>query len=42
MLDESEFLSSYGIRGLSKTYEENPYQTVLQGKTFLCITRLAE
>jgi hypothetical protein len=27
---------------LSKTYEENPYQTVLQGKTFLCITRLAE
>ena len=31
MLDESEFLSNYGIRGLSKTYEQQPYQVVLQG-----------
>ncbi len=25
MLDETEFLSDYGIRGLSKVYQENPY-----------------
>jgi hypothetical protein len=32
MLDETEFLSAYGIRALSKTFEENPYRINLQGQ----------
>jgi hypothetical protein len=32
MLDESEFLSDFGIRGLSKSYEKEPFQIVLQGE----------
>ena len=33
MLDESEFLADFGIRGLSKSYEKNPFQIFLQGAT---------
>jgi hypothetical protein len=32
MLDESEFLSDFGIRGLSKSYEKHPYKILLQGE----------
>jgi hypothetical protein len=31
MLDEDEFLSPYGIRGLSKIYEQQPYDLKLDG-----------
>jgi hypothetical protein len=31
MLDETEFLSDYGIRALSKHYEKNPYKFFLNG-----------
>jgi hypothetical protein len=34
MLDESEFLSGYGIRGLSKQYAEKPYELTIQGHSF--------
>ncbi len=34
MLNPSEFLSDYGIRGLSKEYEENPYQLNLNGTDY--------
>jgi len=34
MLDETEFLSDYGIRSLSKYHEQNPYQLKLDGKKF--------
>ena len=33
MLDESEFLSDFGIRGLSKSYEKHPFQIYLHGET---------
>ena len=33
MLDESEFLSDYGIRALSKSYEKNPFEVYLKGET---------
>jgi Glycosyl hydrolase family 63 C-terminal domain len=33
MLDESEFLSDFGIRGLSKSYEKHPFQIFLHGET---------
>jgi len=33
MLDETEFLSDYGIRSLSKYYENNPYQFTVDGMT---------
>ena len=32
MLDESEFLSTYGIRSLSKCHEANPFAISLQGQ----------
>ncbi len=32
MLDEDEFLSPFGIRSLSKVYEQNPYQYNLSGQ----------
>jgi hypothetical protein len=32
MLDESEFLSTYGIRALSKSHEETPFTVSLQGQ----------
>ncbi|HEY5824482.1 MAG TPA: glucosidase [Cyclobacteriaceae bacterium] len=34
MLDENEFLSPYGIRALSKVYEENPYKFFAKGVEF--------
>lgn len=34
MLDESEFLSPYGIRALSKVYDENPYKFYANGNEF--------
>ena len=34
LLDESEFLSPYGIRSLSKLYEENPYVFQCCGQEF--------
>jgi hypothetical protein len=34
MLDESEFLSPYGIRALSKVYEEHPYKFYTNGHEF--------
>ena len=33
MLDTNEFLSDYGIRSLSKVYEQQPYQYTLNGET---------
>jgi hypothetical protein len=37
VLDENEFLSPYGVRSLSKHYENNPYTIRLDGSTY-CIT----
>jgi hypothetical protein len=34
MLDENEFLSTYGIRALSKVYEENPYRFYANNNEF--------
>ncbi|SFH89117.1 MGH1-like glycoside hydrolase domain-containing protein [Halpernia frigidisoli] len=34
MLDEKEFLGEYGVRALSKIYEENPFKINLDGKDF--------
>lgn len=34
MLDENEFLSPYGIRSLSKFYDDNPYTISIGGQTF--------
>jgi glycogen debranching enzyme len=31
MLDEKEFLSQYGIRAMSKVYEENPFKFSVHG-----------
>jgi len=36
MLNESEFLSDYGIRSLSKIYKDNPYEIQLENERF-CI-----
>ena len=33
-LDEAEFLSPHGIRGVSKVYEKDPYEFHLDGRTF--------
>jgi len=32
LLDESEFLSSYGIRSLSKFHEQHPFELTIRGK----------
>ncbi len=34
MLDESEFLSPYGVRALSRIYSENPYVLKVDGSTY--------
>ena len=34
MLDESEFLSPYGIRSLSKSHEQHPYVIQVQGREY--------
>lgn len=34
MLDEDEFLSSYGIRSVSRFHEKHPYELDLDGKTY--------
>ena len=34
MADEEEFLSDYGIRSMSKVYEENPFSFNVDGKNF--------
>jgi hypothetical protein len=34
MLDTTEFLSDYGIRSISKVYEEHPYQYFLNGADY--------
>jgi hypothetical protein len=34
MLDENEFLSTYGIRALSKEYDANPYRFSVNGNEF--------
>lgn len=34
MLDEKEFLSDYGIRALSKVYQDNPFQIQLNGNDY--------
>lgn len=35
MLDETEFLSEYGVRALSKYHEKKPYELKLNGKKFI-------
>ena len=34
MLDESEFLSDYGVRGLSQKYKDEPYTLAVDGQTY--------
>lgn len=34
MLDENEFLSPYGIRSISKIYQDNPFKYSLEGQDF--------
>ncbi|KAA2245802.1 glucosidase [Chitinophaga agrisoli] len=34
MLDETEFLSDYGVRSMSKHYEQHPYEFRLDGTSF--------
>jgi hypothetical protein len=40
MLDEKEFLSQYGIRAMSKVYEENPFKFSVHGTENVVIIRL--
>ena len=42
MLDPNEFLSDYGIRSLSKTYEKEPFSINLGGRTFTVAYEPAE
>lgn len=34
LFDETEFLSNYGVRSLSKFHEENPFQMEINGQTY--------
>lgn len=34
MLDESEFLSDYGIRSMSKRHEDDPFRIEIEGQTY--------
>ena len=34
MLDESEFLSDYGVRALSRKYKDEPYNLEVDGQTY--------
>ncbi len=34
ILDENEFLSDYGVRSLSKVYEQNPYSLEINGRKY--------
>jgi len=34
MLDETEFLSNFGVRSISKYYEKNPYSLTIAGKEY--------
>ena len=36
MLDESEFLSDYGIRAISKFHEANPFVLMCEGEVAQC------
>lgn len=36
MLDETEFLSDYGVRSLSKVHQEHPYELLCDGKRVQC------
>ncbi|MGQ9606029.1 MAG: MGH1-like glycoside hydrolase domain-containing protein [Thermogutta sp.] len=36
MLDESEFLSDYGVRSLSRFHRDHPYELVCNGRTLDC------
>ena len=42
MLDPNEFLSDYGIRSLSKSYQNEPYRINLQRQTFVVTYEPAE
>ena len=42
MLDPNEFLSDYGIRSLSKSYQQQPYSIGLQDQTFTVAYQPAE
>jgi hypothetical protein len=42
LLDETEFLSDYGVRALSKVYEENPYELHMDGQTHTVAYQPAE
>jgi len=42
MLNETEFLSDYGIRALSKDHDENPYEFHYHGKVFSVSYKPAE
>jgi glycogen debranching enzyme len=42
MLDPNEFLSDYGIRSLSKSYQQNPYSISLNDRTFTVAYEPAE
>ena len=42
MLDPNEFLSDYGIRSLSKSYQNEPYKLNLEGQTFTVTYEPAE
>jgi hypothetical protein len=42
MLDRNEFLSDYGVRSLSKSYQEKPYSVTVKDQTFTVAYEPAE